>query len=294
MLARSGYRSGIAHALAAYTLWGLLPIYWKALHGIPLGEVLAHRVLWSAATILLLLAALRKIPDFRRVLSQPRKLTWLGVSALLIGCNWTIYILAVYRGELMQASLGYYINPLMSVGMGVVILRERLTRLQIAAVALAAMGVAALAYQHSGIPWVSLGLSLTFACYGYAKKRLAVESLTGLAVETLWLAPLAGLYLGWLSLGPVQTAPAFGSTAYATSLLLGTGAITLAPLFFFNAAARRLPLSTMGFYQYISPSIQLGLAVLLFHEPFTRIHAISFGFIWAALGLYTVDAIRKA
>jgi chloramphenicol-sensitive protein RarD len=279
-------------ALAAYGLWGLLPIYWKALHGIPLGEVLAHRVLWSAVTIVLLLAAVKRMPDFLRVLKDPRKRLLLGVSAVLIGCNWSIYILAVYRGELVQASLGYYINPLMSVGLGVAILREKLSRTQIAAVALAALGVLILGMHHKGLPWVALGLAFSFALYGYMKKRLGVESLTGLAIETLWLSPVAAGYLAWLSW---HHAPqAFAASAGSTALLIGAGAITLAPLFFFNGAARRLPLSTLGFYQYLSPSIQLVMAVLWFHEPFTRLHGMAFGLIWAALALYTVDAIRKA
>jgi chloramphenicol-sensitive protein RarD len=286
------FRRGTFFALAAYGLWGLLPIYWKALHGIPLGEVLAHRVLWSAATILLLLAALRRLPDFLDVLRDPRKRLLLGVSAVLIGCNWSIYILAVYRGELVQASLGYYINPLMSVGIGVAILREKLSRTQIAAVALAALGVLILGMHHKGLPWVAVSLALTFALYGYMKKRLAVESLTGLAIETLWLSPIAAGYLAWLSWRHVPQA--FAASAGSTALLIGAGAITLAPLFFFNGAARRLPLSTLGFYQYLSPSIQLLMAVLWFHEPFTRLHGMAFGLIWAALALYTVDAIRKA
>lgn len=286
--------------MAAYTLWGLLPLYWKALHGIPLGEVLAHRVLWSAATILLLLAALQRLPDFLSVLKDGRKRRLLFLSAVLIGCNWSIYIMAVYRGELMQASLGYYINPLVTVGMGVVILKEKLSRWQILAVALAGMGVLVLGFNQGGLPWVALGLALTFSCYGFMKKRLGVDALTGLAIETLWMAPVAALYLAYLAWpvwgpsGLAATSPAFGASWVTSALLVGTGAITLAPLFFFNGAARRLPLSTLGFYQYLSPSIQLALAVLLFHEPFTHVHAISFGLIWAALALYTVDAIRKA
>lgn len=285
-------RAGIVFALAAYTLWGLLPIYWKALHGIPLGEVLAHRVLWSAATILLLLAALRRLPDLLLILRDRRKSLLLGLSALLIGVNWSIYIYAVYRGELVQASLGYYINPLMSVGMGVVLLRERLSRVQIAAVVLAGLGVIILGFHHDGLPWVALGLALSFALYGYVKKRLGVEVLIGLAAETLWLTPIAALYLGRLAW--THAPQAFAMGASPTVLLIGTGVITLAPLFFFNGAARRLPLSTLGFYQYLSPSIQLVMAVVWFHEPFTRLHGAAFGLIWAALALYSWEAIRKA
>jgi chloramphenicol-sensitive protein RarD len=283
---------GVLYALAAYTLWGLLPLYWRALHGIPLGEVLAHRVLWSTVTIVGLLTALRRMPDFLRVLADRRRRLMLGISALLIGLNWSIYILAVYRGELVQASLGYYINPLMSVGLGVFILREKLSPIQIAAVVLASLGVLTLAFHHEGLPWVALGLAVTFALYGYVKKRLGVESLVGLAMETLWLTPIAVLYLGWLA--SRHSAQAFGSSLGSSLLLIGTGAITLAPLFFFNGAARRLPLSTLGFFQYLSPTIQLVMAVVLFHEPFTRLHAASFGLIWAALALYSLDAVAKA
>jgi chloramphenicol-sensitive protein RarD len=283
---------GVLYALAAYALWGLLPLYWRALHGIPLGEVLAHRVLWSTATILGLLTALRRMPDLLRVLADRRRRMLLGVSALLIGCNWSIYILAVYRGELVQASLGYYINPLMSVGLGVFILREKLTPIRIAAVILASLGVLTLAFHHEGLPWVALGLASSFALYGYVKKRLGVESLVGLAAETLWLTPISVIYLGWLA--SRNMAQAFGSGLSPTLLLIGTGAVTLAPLFFFNGAARRLPLSTLGFFQYLSPTIQLVMAVVVFHEPFTRLHMASFGLIWAALALYTVDALRRA
>ncbi|HKP95283.1 MAG TPA: EamA family transporter RarD [Fibrobacteria bacterium] len=285
-------RHGILYALGAYVLWGLLPIYWKALHGIPLGEVLAHRVLWSVVTILLLLAALGQLPDFLRVLADRRKRMLLGLSAVLIGCNWSIYILAVYRGELVQASLGYYINPLMSVGMGVAILREKLSPMQILAVFLAGLGVVILGLHHDGLPWVALGLAVSFALYGYVKKRLGVDSLIGLGIETLWLAPAAAAYLAWLAW---RHAPqTFAAGAGSSALLVGAGAVTLAPLFFFNGAARRLPLSTLGFYQYLSPSIQLAIAVLWFHEPFTRMHAMSFGLIWAALALYTADAFRRS
>lgn len=248
-------------------------------------------MLWSAATTLLFLAALRRLPDLSALAKDSRKLWTLLLSALLIGANWSIYIFAVYRGELVQASLGYYINPLMSVAMGVFLLRERLSRLQILAVALAAAGVLSLCLRQSGPPWVALGLALTFAGYGFVKKRLPVDSMLGLSAETLWLTPLAAGYLAWHARSGATSA--FGADAKTTWLLVGAGAITLAPLFFFNAAARRLPLSTLGFYQYLSPTLQLLLAVAFFGEAFTRLHAIAFGLIWAALALYMWDAIAK-
>jgi chloramphenicol-sensitive protein RarD len=238
------------------------------------------------------LAALRRLPALALLFRDGRKLRTLLLSALLIGANWSIYILAVYRGELVQASLGYYINPLMSVGLGVFLLREKLTRIQLLAVALAAAGVLSLTVRLEGVPWVALGLALSFAFYSFVKKRLAVEAILGLTVETLWLTPVAAAYLAWRARS--GTPPAFGADAGTTALLVGAGAITLAPLFFFNGAARRLPLSTLGFYQYLSPSIQLAMAVLAFGEPFTRAHALAFGLIWAALALYTWDAIARA
>jgi chloramphenicol-sensitive protein RarD len=285
-------RGGAWFAVGAYTLWGLLPLYWRALHALPLGEVLAHRVLWSAATTLLLLAPLRRLPGLVALARDRRKLATLLLSAILIGANWSIYILAVYRGELVQASLGYYVNPLMSVGMGVFLLKERLSRLQSIAVALAACGVLILGLRHAGFPWVALCLSLTFAFYGFVKKRLAVDPLIGLALETLWMAPMAAGFLLWSAHAGI--APAFGAASGTTWLLVGAGAITLAPLFLFNEAARRLPLSTLGFYQYLSPTLQLLLAVVFFGEAFSRVHAIAFGLIWAALGLYTWEAVAKS
>lgn len=284
-------RGGIVFAIAAYALWGLFPLYWRALHAIPVGEVLAHRILWSAATVLLLLAAMRRLPDLYAAFQDRRKRWLLLLSALLIGCNWSIYILAIYRGELVQASFGYYINPLMSVGLGVFLLRERLSRLQMAAVALAGIGVILLGTHQDGLPWIALGLALSFALYGYLKKKLGVDSLIGLSVETLWLTPIAGFYL---AVSAAQGAPSSLAAGPRTlGLLIGAGAVTLAPLFFFNAAARRLPLSSLGFYQYLSPSIQLMMAVIGFGEPFTRMHRISFGLIWAALALYSLDAVWK-
>lgn len=282
-------RTGALNALAAYTLWGLFPLYWKALEGIPLVETLAHRVLWSLATILLILAFTGGLPAFRRALSDPGRARMLGLSALLIGFNWSMYIYAVYSGQVIQASLGYYINPLMSVGLGIAVLRERLSRPQLAAVVLAGLGVVLMAWEHRGPPWVALALAVSFALYSLVKKRLDVPALPGLAIETLWLSPIA---LGALLLTWRQAPQAFTSGIRPAAFLVGTGLVTLAPLFFFNGAARRLRLSTLGFFQYLSPSIQLVLAVILFHEPFTALHWAAFGFIWAALSVYSWDSLR--
>lgn len=313
-----GGHSGGLHAIAAYTLWGLFPLYWKLLEGTPLAETLAHRVLWSLVTIVLLLAVTGGLADLRKTLADGPKARMLGLTALLIGANWSFYIYAVYSHQVVQASLGYYINPLVSVGLGIAVLRERLNPFQLAAVLLAAIGVAVMAWEHRGLPLLSLGLAATFALYGLLKKRLVVAPLTGLAAETLWLTPLAAVTLVALAVTPEMASPAasLGSSlgtslggsqsasgsapsAFLSSwktalLLIGTGAVTLAPLYFFNGAARRLRLSTLGFFQYLSPSIQLLLAVVLYREPFTAMHGIAFGCIWAGLLVYSWDGIRSA
>jgi chloramphenicol-sensitive protein RarD len=284
-------RVGTIHAIIAYTLWGSLPFYWKAMTGIPMWETLAHRVLWSLVTIWLLLLVGGRFREFIGLLRNPGKLLMLGLTAFFIGSNWSLYVLSMDTNQVIQASLGYYINPLVSVGMGVVLLRERLDAAQIAAVVLAAVGVGLLAWEHHGVPWIALGLAGTFSMYGLLKKRLAVEPLAGLGAETLWMLPVA---LGYLVLARVHHAPhAFATGVLPTLLLIGTGGITLAPLFFFNGAARRLPLSALGFFQYLSPSIQLLLAVVFFHEPFNRHHGLAFGFIWAALAVYSFDGWRR-
>lgn len=281
-------RQGALFAIAAYTLWGLFPLYWKLLEGTPLVQTLAHRVIWSLLTILLLLAILGGLPAFRAALRDGRKALLLAVSALLIGANWSLYIYAVYSNQVVQASLGYYINPLMSVGLGIVLLGERLSRPQIGAVVLAAAGVLLMTWEHRGVPIVALSLAVSFALYGLLKRRLEVPALPGLAAETLWLSPIA---LGALALIHRRGGEVLPASPVTLALLAGTGAVTLAPLYFFNGAARRLRLSTLGFFQYLSPSIQLVLAVALYHEPFTALHGAAFGCIWAGLAIYSWDSL---
>ena len=280
-------RRGAAYAIAAYSLWGLFPIYWKLLDHLPLVRTLGHRVVWTLLTVLLLLLLIGRLADLRRALAYRRKALALGLSGILIGVNWSLYIYAIDSGQVVQASLGYYINPLMSVGMGVVLLRERLNRAQVSAVLLAAIGVILVTMEHKGIPVLALSMAVTFSLYGYVKKRLDVPPLAGLGAETLWMLPIALAAL-WIS------APASGGLFPApadTLLLVGSGAITLAPLLCFNGAARRLRLSTLGFFQYLSPSLQLVLAVGLYGEPFTGRHWGAFGLIWAGLLVYSLDSL---
>ena len=282
----SNYRLGILYALLSYMLWGFVPFYWKQLQGIALGQVLAHRIFWSMITVLILIFVTRKFKDFQQAIQTREKLFSLLLSAFFIGTSWSIYIFSIYRHELVQASLGYFINPLISVALGIIFLKERLNRLQILAVILATIGVLTLGLHHQGFPWIALSLAFSFAFYGLIKKRIGVDSLVGLGVETLWISPIAIAYLLlWHRADLYHT---FTHELLTSFLLIGTGLLTLAPLFFFNGAAKRLPLSTLGFFQYLSPSIQLILAVFYFHEPFTKLQGISFGFIWLALVLFTL------
>ncbi|MEC7524224.1 MAG: EamA family transporter RarD [Myxococcota bacterium] len=282
-------RSGALMALVAYGLWGLLPIYWKLLSEVPAIEVLTHRIVWSLGFIAALLFARS---GWRRTLGflrdrETRRVMFL--STALIATNWFIFIWAVSADRVTEASLGYYINPLLNVALARVFLGERLRPLQGVAVALAALGVAWLTFSRGALPWVSVVLAVTFALYGLVRKRAPVGAVEGLAIETGLVTPLAIGYLLTLT-------PAFGhlvtSDALTVSLLVGAGVITAVPLLAFAGAARRLRYSTLGMIQYVAPTLQLGCAVLLYGEAFTADHAVTFGLIWVAVLVYVVDMVR--
>lgn len=280
--------SGFAAATAAYLLWGVLPAFWKLLGAVPPLEVLANRVLWSLLFTLALLAGLGRLGELRAVLRSPRERLGLGAASVFIALNWGIFIWAVQASRIVEASLGYYLTPLLSAALGVAFFRERLAGAQVAAIALAALGVGVQIAAYGGVPWVALALAATFTCYGVAKKRTAVSSLASLSFETAALAPLA---LAWLALG--ARAPGGALTAgdtFTSVLLVASGPITAAPLIAFAAAARRLPFTVLGLFQYASPTISLVLAVVAYDEPFTTAHTISFICIWLALALFTASA----
>jgi chloramphenicol-sensitive protein RarD len=280
---RRGYLLGIT----AYFAWGLFPLYFKTLAQIPALEIVVHRVLWSALGAVLLLLAWRHPDWWRELRAHPRRLASLALSGLLIASNWLLYVWAVNNQHMLEASLGYYINPLVNVLLGLLLLGERLRRLQWLAVALAASGVAQQVWQLGSLPWVSLLLALTFGFYGLIRKRAPVAALPGLAVETWLLLPLA---LGWLYLHPAASTVqgAFWSTPQALWLAL-SGPITLLPLLCFNAAARHLPYATLGFLQYLAPTLVLLQAVLLFGEPLAPAKLLAFACIWAGLLVYSLD-----
>lgn len=280
-------RRGLLAALAAYLAWGVLPIYFKALGPVPPPEILAHRIAWSV----LLLGGILWWRGRLGLLAQARRVPgWLLASTLLIAANWLTYIWAVTSGHMLEASLGYYVNPLVNVLLGVALLGERLSRARAAAVALAAAGVAVLVVRLGTLPWVALTLAVTFALYGLARKRAGLDPMAGLLAETALLAPAA---LGLLAWRAADGSGVFGRALGQSALLACAGAVTAVPLVWFAMGVQRLPLSTMGFLQYLSPTLQFLLAVLLYGERFTPAHAAAFGLIWLALGLVSWEAWRR-
>jgi chloramphenicol-sensitive protein RarD len=294
---RSGTRDaldpgGVAHALLAYAIWGFAPIYWKETSAFGAPELLAYRVLASMAMALLLLAALRGFGDVARVLRSARASGAVVLASLLIATNWLTFIYAIQTDRILATSLGYYINPLVNVLFGLVLLRERLTRAQGIAVSLAAFGVGYLALQLGELPWISLLLATSFGLYGLVRKLAPAPPLAGFGLEALTLAPLALAYLAWLSQRGEASVP---GASPAMQLLVGaSGLITAAPLVAFASAARRLPLSTLGMFQYLAPSLSFLLAVAFYGEVFTRVHAVAFGCVWSALALYVWDLWQRA
>lgn len=282
--------TGGIYAVLAYLTWGLMPAYWKLVPELSAPELIAHRVVWSVFVTGALVFAFRRGRELRATLTDPRRLGVLLVTALLVSVNWLVFVWAVLNGRVLESSLGYFINPLFNVLLGVVLLKERLRPLQAGAVALAAAGVLNQGWQLQTLPWVSLALAASFGAYGLIRKLAPIEPLVGLTVETLLLAPVALLGLSWLD---VRGLGHFGHGSFGRDLIImGAGLITALPLLWFANAAKRLRLSTLGFFQYLAPSVQLGLAVLAYGEPFTAVHALTFGCIWAALALYTFDARR--
>jgi chloramphenicol-sensitive protein RarD len=278
---------GIAAGVASYVAWGALPIYFKALHAVAPLEILAHRVVWSMAFLAVVVTARREWRGFAAAFGGRRLVPYLASTAL-ISTNWLTYIWAVNAGRLLEASLGYFVNPLVSVLLGVLFMGERLGKRQRVAVALAGAGVLVLVVRLGTLPWVSLVLALSFGLYGLVRKRAPIDAIVGLLVETALLAPLALGYLAWLAR---EGRSSFGATPSLTVLLALLGVITALPLIWFAMGVRSLRLSTMGVLQYLAPTGQFLLAVALYREPFTRAHAVAFALIWTSLALYTWNAV---
>jgi chloramphenicol-sensitive protein RarD len=292
MAAQRRTRVGIAYAAAAYVTWGLFPVYFHSLAGTSPLEILAHRIAWSALFLVVVITALGRWGDVVARLRAPGAIGGLALSATFISGNWLVYIWAVNAGRVLEASLGYFVNPLVTVLLGVAFLRDPLTKRQIAAIALAAAGVLSLVVRAGTVPWVALLLAVTFAMYGLIRKRVRVDALAGLFGEVALLAPLA---LAYLALIARTGAMRFGAGDLRLTLLLSaSGVVTAVPLMWFAAGVSRLRLSTVGLLQYLNPTMQFAIAVFAFGERFTPAHAVAFGCIWASLALYTAEALAAA
>lgn len=283
--------TGLLFALAAYGAWGVIPLYWRLLTAVSPVEILAHRVAWSLAFVTALVFALGARDDLLRALRDRRTRAMLAASSVLIGVNWVAFIASIQLNRLSEASLGYFINPLVNVALGVVVFRERLRLAQKVSIAFALAGVVILVASSSAFPWIALILASTFATYGLLRKLAAVPATVGLLVETLVLAPFAVAYLAHRA---AHHQGAFALGAGTLALLAASGPVTALPLVWFARAARALPLATLGIVQYVAPTLQFLIAVFAFGEPMPAARWAAFGCIWAALGLFSVDFVRAS
>ncbi len=291
MTTSNQYKQGIMFAFAAYIMWGVAPIYFKALGNIAPIDILLHRVLWSFCFVLMLLIATGGIANIRLLFRQRKKMAMLAVTSIIIAFNWLLFIWAINNGHMLDASLGYYINPLFNVLLGTFFLGEKLRKLQWAAVALAVLAVLIELISFGSIPWLSLALAGSFGIYGLMRKKINADAISGLFIETLYLVPLALIYLTFIDSSSLIL---LTSDWQFSVLLLAAGIVTTLPLLAFSAAAIRIPLSTLGFIQYIGPSMMLVLAVYMYGEVFEVQKAYTFGFIWLALIVYTFDGVRHS
>ena len=279
---------GVICAIAAYSMWGIAPVYFKQLIVLPAAEILMHRVIWSALLLIGLIAALKQWPKVIAAFNNKRVMQILFVAGLLLGANWLLFIWAINNDHILDASLGYYINPLINIFLGRLFLGERLRTLQRVAVGLAVVGVAVLVFSYGHVPWIALVLAGSFSVYGLLRKQVAVDSLPGLFIETLMLSPFAIVY--WIFFGS-QYSNLFNNDTSLNLLILAAGIVTTAPLLCFTAAARRIMYSTLGFFQYIGPTLMFVLAVYLYGEPLEEARLVTFGFVWFALLLFSADSL---
>jgi chloramphenicol-sensitive protein RarD len=283
-------RSGLLYALAAYGLWGIMPIYFRQIATVPPVDIVAHRVVWSLVVLAILLSVSSAWNQVRDALRSRKSLAILAVTSVLIAINWLLYVYAINSGHILAGSLGYYLNPLANILLGRFLLSEQLTRRQWIAVGIAAAGVAVLAAGAVGTLWISLTLCFSFATYGLLRKVVAVDSLAGLSIETTILVPIA---IGWLLLGGQSGTPMFAHPPSTNALLVAAGLVSTIPLLCFTAAARRLPYSTVGMIQFLAPTLQFLLAVFVYGETISLAQGIAFGCIWTALALYVSSLVSS-
>ncbi|TRY33954.1 EamA family transporter RarD [Aliiglaciecola sp. M165] len=282
-------KAGVLFALAAYGMWGFAPMYFKLLMELPAPEILVHRIVWSVAVLVLLVWTMGQKNKVIDALKNSRVLLILLASGLLLAANWLLFIWAINNDHLLDASLGYYINPLLNVFLGRIFLAEKLRRMQKLAVGLAVFGVLVLIFSYGQVPWIALILAVSFGIYGLLRKQVAVDSLPGLLIETVMMLPFALVY--WVFFTS-ELSNLFNNEMTLNLLLIGAGIVTTAPLLCFTAAARRIRYSTLGFFQYIGPSIMFLLAVFLYGEPLHEARLMTFGFVWCALLLFSADSYR--
>jgi len=291
LAAQREHRSALIAGFAAFGTWGLIPVYWKLLQTVPAAEILAHRFVWTTVFLIILLTWQRRWPELRAAASSRRTLLYCFASGIFISINWLVFIWAVNIGRVVETALGYFMTPLVNVLFGAIFLRERLTRWQLVSVLLALAGVLYLTLGYGKFPWIAIVLCVSFGIYGLLRKKSATRPIPGLFLETTLLTPIAIIYLLQLQRAGTLT---FGQTHWSLALVLvSTGVVTGLPLVWFGHAARHLRMTTIGFLQYLSPSGSFLLGVFLYHEPFTHNHLITFSLIWAALAIFTVDAVHK-
>jgi len=278
---------GTWYAVGAFSLWGILPLYWKALKNVPASQIIAHRIIWSFVVVAILLFLQHRIKELKQAVSSWRYRFFFLLSAVALGTNWFIYIWAVNAGHIVETSMGYFINPLLNVLLGMLFLRERLNFWQAISVALAFTGVLYMTLEYGKLPWIALSLAFSFAFYGLFRKTSHAGSLIGLLIETIILSPAALTFIVFRQLNGTG---ALGSVSFVSHILLVcSGIVTATPLLWFTHAARRIPLASVGFFQYLAPSIQLIIGVIVFKEPFTSVHLVSFSLIWGALSIYSLS-----
>ena len=282
-------RAGVLFAIVAYSMWGFAPMYFKLLAYMPATEILVHRIVWSGVVLLLLVALRNQWPKIKAAIKSRKIMLILLAAGLLLGTNWLLFIWAVNNDQLLEASLGYYINPLFNILFGRLFLAERLRPMQKGAVVFAISGVAIAVAGLGYLPWIALVLAISFSLYGLLRKKVAVDSMPGLFIETAMMLPAALVY--WL-LFAGESSNMLSNSAYTNVLLILAGVVTTAPLLCFTAAARRIQYSTLGFFQYIGPSIMFILAVFFYQEPLDKARLITFGFVWTGLAIFCWDSFR--
>lgn len=287
----SEYKKGAINALCAYTLWGLAPIYFKLLSGVSAPEILVHRIIWSFILLVIIIVAMGKWRKVQEIIKQPKIFFSLALSSILLGFNWLVFIWAINNNHILEASLGYYINPLFNVVLGMIFFSERLSKWKTIAVLLALTGVAIQIISLGSVPLVALSLAASFGIYGLIRKKVPVDSLAGLLIESAWLLPLAIGY--WYGFVDSETGNMFNNETSLNVALLAAGIVTTAPLLFFTGAAKRLPLATLGFFQYLGPSLMFIVAISFYNELIVFEKLVTFAFIWCALIVFSLSSIKK-